>query len=145
MGVFTPQALCLFLASVTAATGSPSSALGSTVSPTDKKYFNFEKVQLQPTDLQHLDDSEAALFGFDSLDGHNANIPRSQASCKVYPGDDAWPDDAKWASLNKTTGGALIRGVPRASTCYSGWEYDAADCEYLTSQWTNSYFQYVCQ
>lgn len=63
-------------------------------------------------------------------------------SCKVFPGDKAWPSTQTWASLNQTTGGALIRGVPRASTCYSPG-YDADDCDYLTSQWNNSYFQYV--
>lgn len=143
MGVFTPRALCLLLATATATAASPSGTLGSSVSPCGKDYFDFEQFQLQPSDLQHLDASDATLFDFDSLHGHNANTPRSQASCKVYPGDEAWPEDAKWASLNKTTGGALVRGVPRASTCYSGPGYDAADCQYLTSQWTNSYFQYV--
>ncbi|KAL4801864.1 FAD binding domain-containing protein [Aspergillus unguis] len=98
----------------------------------DNGLFDYETVQLLPSDLHKLSSSQAALFGF------NSSGP-SNNSCKVFPGDSAWPSDRTWALLDQLTG-SLIEGVPRAVTCYSGPDYDPADCQYLTSQWTNSYF-----
>ncbi|KAL4877361.1 hypothetical protein BJY04DRAFT_230663 [Aspergillus karnatakaensis] len=126
--------------SLTTTASDPSGRLASTVSSQGKEYFDFETVQLLPADLQKLNESDAALFDFDSPNGQVDNSPRSFSLCKVFPGDLLWPSRIIWGLLDMVTGGALIKGVPRASTCYSGPGYDAADCEYLTSQWTGSYF-----
>ncbi|KAL2864102.1 FAD-binding oxidoreductase [Aspergillus lucknowensis] len=102
-------------------------------------YFDFETVQLLPADLKRLDSDATALFAFDSKTQQD-HFPRSPSHCKVFPGDRAWPSKADWGLLNRATGGALVKGVPRASSCYNGPLYDASDCEYLTSRWTDSYF-----
>ncbi|KAL2814337.1 hypothetical protein BJX63DRAFT_392883 [Aspergillus granulosus] len=142
MGILAARAVLLLLASSTPITASASSAgpLASTVSRNGKDYFDFETVQLLPTDLKKLNESDAALFGFDSADSESDNAARSLRLCKVFPGDSLWPSRIIWDLLDFVTGGALVKGVPRASTCYNGPAYDATDCEYLTSQWTNSYF-----
>ncbi|KAL4935290.1 hypothetical protein BDV06DRAFT_234474 [Aspergillus oleicola] len=142
MGGVKWRAALLLIATTIAspAAASPAtSLLGSTVSSDNKYYFDFENVQLVPADLQRLNHSGAALFSFGSLNDQSQNSSR----CKSLPGDRSWPESAKWSLLNNVTGGALIEGVPRSSTCYNGPAYDAADCEYLTSEWTNSYFQYA--
>ncbi|KAL4860980.1 hypothetical protein BDV12DRAFT_82858 [Aspergillus spectabilis] len=145
MGRSIARAVLLLLATsitvtATASASAPSGCLASTVSAQGKGYFDFETVQLLPADLQNLNDSDATLFSFDSTDSHVDNSARSLSLCKVFPGDILWPSKVIWGLLDLVTGGALVKGVPRASTCYSGPAYDAADCDYLTSQWTNSYF-----
>jgi hypothetical protein len=142
MGVLTPRAVLLFLATSVAATASSPGRLASTVSDSGKNYFDFETVQLLPADLKTLNESDAALFYFDSADSQSDST-WALRRCKVFPGDTLWPSKTIWSLLDLVTGGGLVKGVPRASTCYSGPAYDAADCEYLTSQWTNSYFQYA--
>ncbi|KAL4751930.1 hypothetical protein BDW72DRAFT_212340 [Aspergillus terricola var. indicus] len=139
MVVVVRRAITFLLASslTVAATGSGGSGLlASTVSSHGKGYFDFETVQLLPTDLQRLNDSGAILFHFDVANSRND----SSSLCKVFPGDTLWPSSDTWRLLDRVTGGAVIKGVPRASTCYSGPAYDTDDCKYLTSQWTNSYF-----
>ncbi|PLB47470.1 FAD binding domain-containing protein [Aspergillus steynii IBT 23096] len=95
--------------------------------------FDFENRQLRASDLQHLDEREAAIFRSDQ----NATV---RSSCKVFPGDRSWPRPRTWDLLDKLTDGGLIASVPRASSCYSGPRYDADDCKLLTDQWTDSYF-----
>jgi hypothetical protein len=143
MGVLTPRAVLLFLAASVAATASSPGRLASTLSDNGKDYFDFETVQLLPADLKALNQSDAALFDFDSANNQSDNSARTLRRCKAFPGDTLWPSGSIWSLLDLVTGGGLVKGVPRASTCYSGPAYDAADCEYLTSQWTNSYFQYA--
>ncbi|KAL2842314.1 hypothetical protein BJX68DRAFT_270759 [Aspergillus pseudodeflectus] len=140
MGVLTPRTVLLLLATSVAATASSPGRLASTVPDSGKDYFDFEAVQLLPADLKTLNESDAALFDFDSAESQSDNSARTLRRCKVFPGDALWPSRSIWSLLDTVTGGALVKGVPRASTCYSGPAYDAADCEYLTSQWTNSYF-----
>ncbi|KAL4962007.1 uncharacterized protein BDV14DRAFT_210755 [Aspergillus stella-maris] len=139
MGLVNGRAALLLLASsiiplATAESGSK--ILGSTVASNGKDYFDYETVQVLSANLQRLNHADAALFDF----GSPSDQPFNASSCKVFPGDSSWPSSAKWSLLNNVTGGALIKGVPRASTCYAGTMYDAADCEHLTSEWTNSYF-----
>ncbi|KAL5046747.1 hypothetical protein BDW71DRAFT_207232 [Aspergillus fruticulosus] len=138
MSVVVPRAKSLLLAlSITvAATGDASGLLATTVSPQHMDYFSNETVELLPAALQRLNDSRATLFGFDAANSHVDNSPL----CKAFPGDASWPSRDTWSLLNRVTGGALIKGVPRASTCYNGPAYDTEDCEYLTSQWTDSSF-----
>ncbi|KAL4908689.1 hypothetical protein BDW74DRAFT_188589 [Aspergillus multicolor] len=136
MEVTARAAFLLLATSIAAKASDPSGALASTVLSHGKDYFDFEAVQLLPADLQRLNDSKASLFSFGSTTTHVDN----SSLCKPFPGDSTWPSGATWSALDQVTGGALMKGVPRASTCYSGPTYDATDCEYLTSQWTNSYF-----
>ena len=101
--------------------------------------FAFEKRQLQAQDLQGLSPTDAALFGI----GPDAAVQEvnQTSGCKVFPGDSAWPSPHAWDVLSQVTGNSLVASVPRASSCYDGPRYDPKDCEYLTSNWTNSYFQ----
>ncbi|KAL3478837.1 hypothetical protein BJX99DRAFT_245238 [Aspergillus californicus] len=142
MGVVTPLAVLLLATSITttATARISSGSLARTVSSQGKDYFDFEAVQLLPARLQTLKDSDATLFGFDSADSYYDNATQSVSLCKVFPGDRLWPSNATWGLLDQVTGGALIKGLPRATTCYSGPGYNASDCDYLTSQWTDSYF-----
>ena len=134
------------LASVLAqATGSASVTPAVTkVAPTPgANLFEFESLQLVEEDLDQLSDEERAYFEFaDSRPGPQKS-KRAPANCKVFPGDDAWPSDWYWNLFNLLTGGALIPSVPQATPCYEGPAYDADKCKELTSQWTNSFIQFV--
>lgn len=102
------------------------------------KLFDFEKAQLTEDILSKLDD----VFQFDNGDDVKLNGRGAGADCKVFPGDSAWPSDAAWAKFGKAVGpGALIKTVPLASPCYNGPLYDAAKCDALTANWTNSFLQ----
>ena len=102
--------------------------------------FDFEKQQLQAQDLQDFSTADAALFGI-GPDAAVQEVINQTSGCKVFPGDSSWPSPHAWDVLNQATGNSLTASVPRASSCYDGPEYDPKDCEYLTSKWTNSYFQ----
>ncbi|KAF2029844.1 FAD-binding domain-containing protein, partial [Setomelanomma holmii] len=55
------------------------------------------------------------------------------------PNSQCWPSEAEWASLNKTLGGALIRGVAPGSVCYPDQpNYNPDACAFVASQWFNS-------
>lgn len=116
--------------------------------------FSFEKEQWSQDSLDKLPPSQGRFFAFDSASytlnsqgrdppsygiGHAGNS--SLVRCKVYPGDSKWPSSGEWAQLNRTLGGALLKGVPAASICYSNGTrgYDEAACSNLAANWTNSY------
>ena len=69
-----------------------------------------------------------------------ANISYSNSSCKVLPGDAAWPNAQKWASLNETLHGRLIASVPESSVCHQSPfnDYDAAACAVLQKTWNDT-------
>ncbi|KAB8230760.1 uncharacterized protein BDW43DRAFT_313796 [Aspergillus alliaceus] len=90
--------------------------------------FGFERYQLQLQDLQNLDPADAAFFSF----ADSAVAMNRTSNCKVFPADSAWPRLRTWDLLDQFTGGAVIKSVPRASSCYHGPTYNAADCERLT-------------
>lgn len=92
--------------------------------------FDWEKIQLSDSSLHSLDKPR-------DLEGPFRRAVNS--SCKVFPGDAAWPSDSQWAALNETVEGALIKSVPHASVCYEGPYYDEATCATITANWTNSY------
>ncbi|KAK4677478.1 hypothetical protein QC764_405020 [Podospora pseudoanserina] len=84
--------------------------------------------------------NNAELFDFGPVEGTPASskiiggIPRPR--CKTFPGDPLWPSNSVWNLLNLTLGGALIKTVPLAAPCYSDWpQYDAAQCEYVKTNW----------
>ncbi|KAI0388906.1 FAD/FMN-containing isoamyl alcohol oxidase-like protein MreA [Xylariaceae sp. FL0594] len=60
----------------------------------------------------------------------------SNATCRYLPGDPEWPDEKAWASLNRTVGGRLIRGVPLGQPCYSP-AYDGGSCSRICNEWTS--------
>jgi hypothetical protein len=66
-------------------------------------------------------------------------------SCKCIPGDQCWPDTAKWAALNETVGGALLKVVPPSAVCHNTFDgqatYNAADCQDVTNNWGNETWQ----
>jgi hypothetical protein len=118
--------------------------------------FSFEEEQWTQAALHKLRKPEQRLFAFDkarSTDdppkhkpgyGANESSPApygDEARCKVYPGDKAWPKLGEWKQLNKTLGGALIKGVPQASVCYFNGtaQHDETACAKLAGNWTNSY------
>lgn len=55
------------------------------------------------------------------------------------PDSQCWPVAEEWHVLNHSLNGALIRGVPPASVCYTDQpNYDAGACTFIASQWFNS-------
>ncbi|KAJ5788017.1 FAD-binding domain-containing protein [Penicillium paradoxum] len=58
-------------------------------------------------------------------------------SCKVLPGDDNWPSQQDWDSLNKTLNGGLIASLPPGSVCHDEPfnNYDADACAELQNNW----------
>lgn len=55
-------------------------------------------------------------------------------NCRCFPGDECWPSETRWSSLNATVGGRLIATVPLASPCHDP-DYDEEQCAYLRDQW----------
>lgn len=104
--------------------------------------FESEKFQLTDHDIAKLNHSQSALvkFGSHGADKH----ARPTGKCKVFPGDHQWPSRSAWSTLDNLLGGALIKTVPLAASCYSSWpEYDSEECTRISSQWTDSHLQLV--
>jgi hypothetical protein len=104
-----------------------------------------ETVQLTTEVLQNLtsqlNDTTVSYFNFGN-DTTITTTKRSASGCKVFPGDKAWPVDILWDIFDLLLGGRLIKTVPSASSCYSGWgDQNAAECAYVNSEWTDSHFQ----
>ena len=61
------------------------------------------------------------------------------AGCKPIPGDEKWPSEELWSSLNESVGGRLIATIPVGSICHSGGpydgHYDVAGCAALQYTW----------
>ncbi|KAH8714032.1 FAD binding domain-containing protein [Phaeosphaeriaceae sp. PMI808] len=108
------------------------------------RLFHFEKLQLTDNVLAKF--SVYQLPGVSTISFQKLPQPQrerqsdaSTPKCKTYPGDPEWPSDAVWRLFNGLLGGALIRTVPEASTCYPDWEnYSASGCQSLTASWNNS-------
>ncbi|KAK4121682.1 hypothetical protein N657DRAFT_657710 [Parathielavia appendiculata] len=92
--------------------------------------FAWEDAQLTEADIAQ---SDASLFGFDS---DTTSSKGSTATCKLLPGDTAWPSQTVWDRFNATLGGALIKTVPLAAPCYSNWhQYNAEACQHVRENW----------
>lgn len=73
----------------------------------------------------------------------------SNYECKCYPGDDCWPDEGQWKTLNSTVDGNLQVNIPPGAPCYNTFQgplgdvetYNEAECEKVTSNWPNEQFQ----
>ncbi|KAI2780458.1 FAD-binding domain-containing protein [Daldinia loculata] len=89
--------------------------------------FAFEAEQLTEDDIG---DFSAIAFG----NASTAAPPDDDDTpdCREYPGTPNWPLDEEWSRLNRSLGGALIKGVPPAAVCYDGPYKDEAACTYLT-------------
>lgn len=74
-----------------------------------------------------------------SLNAH----PGKNGTCKVFPGDAAWPSPQAWARFEQTLNGSLIQTVPLAVSCYSDWpEYNPERCYAITAAWNKPSLQY---
>ena len=92
---------------------------------------------LVEADLNGVTSSVKNLF----LKGSNTTVPKNGISCKVYPGDAAWPSDEAWSQLNELTGNRLLsRPTPLAAVCYPAHpDYDPEQCATYSATWTQSY------
>ncbi|KAF6785389.1 restculine oxidase, partial [Colletotrichum musicola] len=103
-----------------------------------------ESVQLTDAVLTNLTDlslSDISLFDFGTTVAgeKRSTTARTFNKCKTYPGDVLWPSKAIWEVFNLLTGFAVTQTVPIGATCYDEFgNYDAARCEYITKEWTNS-------
>lgn len=101
--------------------------------------FTSETLQLTEDALSTLSSNQSALFQFGNASSLSA---RTVSGCKVYPGDFWWPSKLVWSLFDKVLGGALIKTVPLAASCYSSWdEYNADTCATITDDWTDSNLQ----
>ena len=103
----------------------------------------FEPETLQLTDeivtnLTAIGLANATLFDFDDVNA--TTLEEGNLSCKVFPGDAAWPSTLTWWILDLLLGERLITTIPSAASCYNGWPSveDATECTYVTNEWTNS-------
>jgi len=104
-------------------------------------YFPAEVVQLTPDVITNLTILNLTGIGmFDFGDSDDAVTKRSVSSCKVFPGDRAWPSNLVWTVFDLLLGGTLIKTTPIAASCYSDWprDEDAAKCDYISANWNNN-------
>ena len=114
----------------------------SSTSIADVPLFDSESFQLTDNDIAKLSQRQSALVKF-RCDGTNKTTSPTR-KCKVFPGDPQWPSQSAWSVFNDLLGGALIKTVPLAASCYSSWpQYDSDECERISSQWTDSHLQWV--
>jgi hypothetical protein len=59
----------------------------------------------------------------------------SVAYCSQGPDEVCWPSADVWAEFSESTDGRLIRTTPLAESCYPGPNKDAAQCEYVNTNW----------
>ncbi|TEA17243.1 FAD-linked oxidoreductase ZEB1 [Colletotrichum sidae] len=103
-----------------------------------------ESVQLTDAVLANLTDlalSNISLFDFDatSASEKRSGAARTFTKCKTYPGDFLWPNKAVWGIFNLLSGFAVSETVPIGASCFDSFgTYDAARCEYITKEWSNS-------
>ncbi|KAH7126087.1 hypothetical protein EDB81DRAFT_203391 [Dactylonectria macrodidyma] len=101
-----------------------------------------EKIQLTSDVLANLTDLEltnVSVLYFDEGEASRKRAARSLPNCKTFPGDALWPNSIIWQVLNLVTGGNLIKTVPIGASCYDNFGvYDAARCDFVLDQFTNS-------
>lgn len=114
-------------------------------------YFSEEAFQLTDDSLSTLDDidpAHASLFYPDNMSQRRDIGSRSSQKCKTFPGDSLWPSTTVWRLFDRVTGGALIKTVPIAASCYDDYgTYNKSLCSHIVDQWTNSSLQsvYLCR
>ncbi|KAJ5397076.1 hypothetical protein N7509_005189 [Penicillium cosmopolitanum] len=133
-------AAAALLALTLAAPGTALSAVSRVAveSSSNAPLFESETLQLTDESLSHLSKNQSAYFDFAKNDS-SLHTRTFGNGCKVFPGDWLWPSEWVWWLFDELLGGALIKTVPLAASCYKSWpEYDANECETLTSEWTDS-------
>ncbi|KAL7622395.1 hypothetical protein AAE478_007899 [Parahypoxylon ruwenzoriense] len=95
--------------------------------------FAFEAEQLTDEDIG---DFSAIAFGDEST----ASPVYDGPDCRAYPGTPEWPLAEEWSRLNRSLGGALVRGIPPAAVCYDGPYKDEAACNWLVRNSTFTRF-----
>lgn len=67
--------------------------------------------------------------------------PSQTSSCKAVPGSPSWPTDDKWAALNSSLSGALLRPAPPAAACYPEQPtYNDTECKAVQASWVRDDF-----
>ena len=76
-------------------------------------------------------------------DNSTAKVKSQTSDCKVFPGDNDWPNASAWQALDQVVDGRLITPTPLASVCYFNGtsRHDDAACETITKNWFDSYTQ----
>jgi hypothetical protein len=114
--------------------------------------FDWEKTALSDSTIEQALSSVSAdarsLFQFASHNVASDPVPETDSTfngreCKVFPGDEDWPVEARWSALNDVTNGALMKPVPQAHVCYNNGTGDQDACEAMTKAWTDPFYQYV--
>jgi hypothetical protein len=140
------QIAILFFAGSTAAKHviSPADPSAPPASAAGIGLFGFETNQLTNAILQELADTTPetdilSLFGFE-----NGTFDARNDTCKSFPGDANYPDQATWSLLNDVLGDALIPTTPIAAPCYaSSNKYSVAQCADISTRFTTSELQFV--
>ncbi|PGH15053.1 hypothetical protein AJ80_05678 [Polytolypa hystricis UAMH7299] len=114
--------------------------------------FEVETVQLTDDVLAVLGETEGAaeyahLFQFDNSTEISSLERRFgfSPSCKVLPGDAAWPGTLVWTLFNILTGFAVKPITPLASVCYRNSvfrNYNAAKCSKVVNDWYTEKIHY---
>ena len=122
----------------------------SSDSPAKASLFDYETKQLTdqvvgriastPSTAQY---ANSFRFG-DQGGGDTRDVERQQEACRAFPGDESWPEDSLWDTLDALTDGALIPTVPLAAPCYQNWgRYDSEKCSAIIRDFTNPDLQYA--
>ncbi|BAE63431.1 unnamed protein product [Aspergillus oryzae RIB40] len=135
-----------FFALLTSSRAAPSPSVpAETAVPSSKTAAGaplFHSETLQSTDgvLTKLNlQNNTSLFAFGSNSSSSKLSLGDSGACKVFPGDSEWPSTSTWSLFDRLLGGALIETVPLASSCFSSWpEYDSAQCNLVSNNWTDS-------
>jgi len=93
--------------------------------------FPYESIQLTDDDVANHPELQ---FG-------NLNATRPNVTCRAWPGEAGWPSEAVWTAFNASLGGALIKPVPAAASCYSGASFNQATCARVQASFSNTSFQ----
>ncbi|KAF5602541.1 isoamyl alcohol oxidase [Fusarium pseudocircinatum] len=123
-----------------AADSEQTSEVGETVKG---DYLAEEAFQLTDASLPQIDEIDpdhASLFYPENVSTKRRSLSsRTATKCKTFPGDFLWPKEPVWKLLDLITGGALIKTVPIAASCYDNLGvYDKTRCSYVTDNWSNS-------
>ncbi|KAH3995058.1 hypothetical protein HBI56_237430 [Parastagonospora nodorum] len=102
--------------------------------------FPFEQEQLTREYVASLPAEDALLFAFEDQIVEVEAVNNIDKRCRYDPLDQKWPSTKALNKLKKqlSSQGALIVPVPQASACYGTTKNDA-QCQAITSNWTNSY------
>lgn len=104
-------------------------------------FFSFEKRVVSNTTLASTGPQYHSYFTF--ANSTSSVQPPLNGSCKIFPGDAAWPSPDVWGALDHVLEQSLIKTVPLAHDCYNtAWGgYKADRCAYIASNWNISYLQ----